>query len=73
MRKRTLDYAIAGCLITLVCSVVYAIIKLYVFFQRIDTSIIIANIIVFTLVGIALLFLLKRRSDIEQEDQLLDD
>jgi putative flippase GtrA len=72
MRKKTIDYAIVGCLIILVSSVLYAILKLYIFFQRIDISIIIANIIVFVVVAAVMLFLLKRRSDIE-ERELLDD
>ena len=71
MRKKTINYAIAGCLIMLISCVLNAILKLYVFFQRIDISIIIANIIVFVVVAALMLFLLKKRSDIE-ESELLD-
>ena len=62
----------AGCLTILVSCVVYAILKLYVFFQRIDISIIIANIVVFVVVAAVMLFLLKKRSDID-ESELLND
>jgi hypothetical protein len=71
MRKKTINYAIAGCLIILMSCVLYAILKLYVFFQRIDISIIVTNVIVFVLVAAVMLFLLKKRSDIE-ESELLD-
>ena len=71
MRKKTFNYAITGCLIILISCVLYAILKLYVFFQRIDISIIIANIIVFVVVAALILFFLKKRSDLE-ESELLD-
>jgi uncharacterized membrane protein len=72
MEKKHIDYALVGCLIVLVASVIYAIIKLYVFFQRVDISIIMSNIVLFVLVSVAILFLLKKRSNME-EDELLSD
>jgi uncharacterized membrane protein len=72
MEKKHIDYALVGCLIVLVASVIYAIIKLYVFFQRVDFSIIMSNIVLFVLVSVAILFLLKKRSNME-EDELLSD
>jgi uncharacterized membrane protein len=72
MEKKHIDYALVGCLFVLLASVIYAIIKLYVFFQRVDISIIISNIVLFVLVSVAILFLLKKRSNIE-EDELLSD
>ncbi len=72
MEKKHIDYAVVGCLFVLVAAVMYAIIKLYVFFQRIDLSIIISNIVLFLIVSVVILFLLKKRSNIE-EDELLSD
>jgi uncharacterized membrane protein len=72
MEKKHIDYALVGCLFVLVVSVIYAIIKLYIFFQRVDISIIMSNIVLFVLVSVAILFLLKKRSNIE-EDELLSD
>ena len=72
MKKKYIDYALVGCLFVLVASVMYAILKLYVFFQRMDMSIIMANVVLFVLVAGVILFLLKKRSDIE-EDELLSD
>jgi membrane protein YdbS with pleckstrin-like domain len=72
MKKKYIDYALVGCLFVLVASVMYAILKLYVFFQRMDMSIIIANVVLFVLVAGVILFLLKKRSDTE-EDELLSD
>ena len=72
MKKKHIDHALVGCLFVLVVSVVYAIIKLYIFFQRIDMSIIISNIVLFAAVAGVILFLLKMRRDVE-EDELLSD
>jgi membrane protein YdbS with pleckstrin-like domain len=72
MKKKYIDYALVGCFFVLVASVMYAILKLYVFFQRMDMSIIIANVVLFVLVAGVILFLLKKRSDTE-EDELLSD
>jgi membrane protein YdbS with pleckstrin-like domain len=72
MKKKYIDYALVGCLFVLVASVMYAILKLYVFFQRMDMSIIIANVVLFVLVAGVILFFLKKRSDTE-EDELLSD
>ena len=72
MEKKHIDYALVTCLFVLVASVMYAIMKLYVFFQRVDISIIISNIVLFVIVSVVILFLLKKRSNIE-EDELLSD
>jgi putative flippase GtrA len=72
MKKKHIDFALVGCLFVLVASVMYAILKLYVFSQRMDISIMISNVVLFGLVAGLILFLLKKRSDIE-EDELLSD
>ena len=72
MKKKHIDYALVICLFALVASVMYAITKLYVFFQRVDVSIIISNIVLFVIVSAVILFLLKKRSDIEQDELLSD-
>ena len=72
MKKKHIDYALVICLFVLVASVMYAILKLYVFFQRVDISIIISNIVLFVIVSVVILFLLKKRSDIEQDELLSD-
>ena len=72
MKKKHIDYALLICLFVLVASVMYAITKLYVFFQRVDVSIIISNIVLFVIVSAVILFLLKKRSDIEQDELLSD-
>ena len=72
MRKEYIDYSIVGCLSVLVGCILYSVVKLYIFFQRIDTSIIILNVIVFAVVAAAILLLLKERSDIEEGELLSD-
>jgi hypothetical protein len=72
MRKKYIDYAIVGCLLVLVVLILYSVVKLYILFQRVDMSIIITNVIVFAIVAAAILFLLKKRSDIEESEFLRD-
>ena len=72
MKKKHIDHALVGCLFVLVVSVVYAIMKLYIFFQRIDMSLIISNVVLFAVVSGVILFLLKKRSDIEEGELLSD-
>ena len=72
MRKKHIDYAIVACLLVLVVCILYSVVKLYIFFQRVDMSIIFSNVILFAIVAAAVLLLLKKRSDIE-EDELLSD
>jgi hypothetical protein len=72
MRKKYIDHAIVGCLLVLVVLILYSVVKLYILFQRVDMSIIITNVIVFTIVAAAILFLLKKRSDIEESEFLRD-
>jgi membrane protein DedA with SNARE-associated domain len=72
MRKKYIDYSIVGCLLLLVILILYSVVKLYILFQRADMSIIISNVIVFAIVAAAILFLLKKRSDIEDRELLRD-
>jgi uncharacterized membrane protein (GlpM family) len=72
VRKKAINYAIAGCLIILISSVLYAILKLYIFYQRIDLSVIIINAVVFLVIAALMLFLLKKRSDIDENEVLND-
>jgi hypothetical protein len=46
--------------------------KLYIFFERVDMSIIISNVILFAVIAAAILLLLKKRSDIEEGELLSD-
>jgi hypothetical protein len=72
MRKEYIDYSIVGCLSVLVICILYSVVKLYIFFQRVDMSIIISNVILFAVISAAILLLLKKRSDIEEGELLSD-
>ena len=72
MRKEYIDYLIVGCLSVLVICILYSVVKLYIFFQRVDMSIIISNVILFAVISAAILLLLKKRSDIEEGELLSD-
>ena len=72
VRKEYIDYWIVGCLSVLVVCILYSVVKLYIFFQRVDISIIISNVILFAVIAAAILLLLKKRSDIEDGELLSD-
>ncbi len=72
VRKEYIDYWIVGCLSVLVVSILYSVVRLYIFFQRVDISIIISNVILFAVIAAAILLLLKKRSDIEEGELLSD-
>jgi ABC-type multidrug transport system permease subunit len=72
MRKEYIDYWIVGCLLVLVVCILYSVVRLYIFFQRVDISIIISNVILFAFIAAAILLLLKKRSDIEEGELLSD-
>lgn len=72
MRKEYIDYSIVGCLSVLVICILYSVVKLYIFFQRVDMSIIISNVVLFAVIAAAILLLLKKRSDIEEGELLSD-
>ena len=72
MRKEYIDYWIVACLSVLVVCILYSVVKLYIFFQRVDISIIISNVILFAVIAAAILLLFKKRSDIEEGELLSD-
>jgi len=72
MRKKYIDYSIVGCLSALVICILYSVVKLYIFFERVDMSIIISNVVLFAVIAAAILLLLKKRSDVEEGELLTD-
>ena len=72
MSRRRIQHGIAGCIIALGVAVTYAIVRLYVFSQRIDWSIMVVNVIVFGAISVVLLYLLKKDNDLKEEDLFRD-
>jgi hypothetical protein len=70
--RRRIQHGIAGCIIALGVAVTYAIVKLYVFSQRIDWSIMVVNVIVFGAISAVLMYLLKKDKDLKEEDLFRD-
>lgn len=72
MRKRSARLGIYACLVAMVGAVLYAFVRLYGLNQRVDIDIIIVNVVVFTASAAALLYLLWKERDIEQEEMFRD-
>jgi fluoride ion exporter CrcB/FEX len=65
-------YGIAGCIIALVCATLYAIVRLYIFSQRVDWSILLVNVVGFAAIAGVLIYLTKKEKDLEEEDLFRD-
>jgi hypothetical protein len=72
VKRRTLQYGAAGCIIALVAATTYAIVRLYVFSQRVDSSILLVNVIGFAAISCVLIYLTKKDKDLEEEELFRD-
>ena len=71
MNRRTVRYGIACCIIAL-AAVIYAIVRLYVLWHRVDLSILIVNVIGFAAIAAVLIYLTKKDKDLEEEELFRD-
>ena len=67
VKRRTIRYGVAGCMIALVAATIYAIVRLYVISQRVDSSILLVNVIGFAAIAAVLIYLTKKDKDLEEE------
>jgi hypothetical protein len=72
MNRRTIRYAIVGCIVAMAAAVIYAAIMLLVLSQRADLSILVVNIVVFAGIAGVLIYLTKKERDIEEEEMFRD-
>ena len=72
MKRRTIRYGIAGCIIALIATTIYAMVRLYVFSQRVDSSILLVNVIGFAAITGVLIYLTKKEKDLEEEEFFRD-
>jgi uncharacterized membrane protein len=72
VNKRTIRYAIFGCIAALGAAVGYAMIRLYVLSQRMDASIFVTNVILFAAIAGVIIYLTKKEKDIEEEELFKD-
>jgi membrane protein YdbS with pleckstrin-like domain len=73
VNRRTIRYAIIGCIVALAVAIIYAIVKLYVLSQRVDSSILLVNVIAFAAISCVLIYLTKKERDLEEEEDLFRD
>jgi threonine/homoserine/homoserine lactone efflux protein len=72
VKRRTIRYGVAGCMIALVAATIYAIVRLYVLSQRVDSSILLVNVIGFAAIAGILIYLTKKDKDLEEEKLFRD-
>jgi hypothetical protein len=72
VKRRTIRYGVAGCMIALVAATIYAIVRLYVLSQRVDSSILFINVIGFAAIAGILIYLTKKDKDLEEEELFRD-
>jgi hypothetical protein len=72
VNRRTIRYSIVGCIIALAAAVIYAIVRLYIFGQRVDSSILLVNVIGFAAIAGILIYLTKKDKDLEEEELFRD-
>lgn len=73
MNRRTIRYGIACCIVALAVAVMYAIVRLYVLWHRVDLSILLVNVIAFAAIAAVLIYLTKKDKDLEEEEELFMD
>ncbi len=72
MKRQTIRYAIAGCIIALAAAAIYAVVRLYVLWQRVDLSILLVNVIGFAAITGVLIYLTKKDKDLQEEEFFRD-
>jgi inner membrane protein involved in colicin E2 resistance len=72
VNRRTIRYGIAGCIAALAAAIIYAVVRLYVLWQRMDSSILLVNVIGFAAIAGVLIYLTKKEKDLEEEELFRD-
>jgi hypothetical protein len=72
VNRRTIRYGIAGCIVALAAAIIYAIVRLYVLWHRVDLSILLVNVIGFAAIACVLIYLTKKDKDLEEEEFFRD-
>jgi inner membrane protein involved in colicin E2 resistance len=72
VKRRTIRYGIAGCIVALAAATIYAVVRLYVLWQRIDSSVLLVNLIGFAAIAGILIYLTKKEKELEEEELFRD-
>ena len=67
MNRRTIRYGIACCIVALAVAVMYAIVRLYVLWHRVDLSVLLVNVIAFAAIARVLIYLTKKDKFLEEQ------
>ena len=67
MNRRTIRYGIACCIVALAVAVMYAIVRLYVLWHRVDLSVLLVNVIAFAAIAGVLIYLTKKDKVLEEQ------
>lgn len=67
MNRRTIRYGIACCIVALAVAVMYAIVRLFVLWHRVDLSVLLVNVIAFAAIAGVLIYLTKKDKDLEEQ------
>jgi len=68
MNRRTIRYAMFGCIAALAAAVVYAMVRLFVLSQRVDASIFVINVVVFAGIAGLMIYLTKKEKDLDKRE-----
>lgn len=72
MNRRTVRYGVIACIAAMVAAVAYAFVRLYVMNLRVDLSILLVNVVAFSAGAIALLYLVSKDRQLEEEELFRD-
>ena len=72
MDIRTIQYGIAGCIVALAAAIMYAIVRLYVVWHRVELSILLVHIIDFGAIAAVLIYLTKKDKGLEEQELFRD-
>ncbi len=70
--RKTIRYGITGAIAAMVGAIVYAFVRLYVLNVRVDLSIFLVNIIIFSASAAVLVYLLWKEHQLEEEEMFRD-
>jgi len=70
--RSTIRYGIAGTIAAMVGAIAYAFVRLYVMNLRVDLSILVVNIVVFSASAAVLVYLLWKDRQLEEEEMFRD-
>ncbi|NWG36769.1 hypothetical protein [Nitrososphaera sp.] len=72
MQKRTIRLGIAGAISAMIGAIAYAFVRLYVMNLRVDLSVLVVNIVVFSASAAVLVYLLWKERELEEEEMFRD-